>query len=187
MSTTDTDSGTEAATTTGHVSAHVSAHVLGDELLRMLKTMERTSAHVAARRHDVVDKAAFAVLFRLLHDGPQRSGALAEAMLTDPSTVSRHVAQLVDLGLVERTADPADGRATVLAVTERGHRTARDMRTRRNAIISAVVADWTDTDIGVLSQLMARFTGDLERHRPHILAECDAQPSIAPSRSEGAS
>lgn len=165
----------------------VPGHVLGDELLRLLKSMERTSAHVAARRHDVVDRAAFAVLFRLLHDGPQRSGALAEAMLTDPSTVSRHVAQLVELDLVERTADPADGRATVLAITEHGHRTAREMRTRRNATVSAVVADWPDTDIGVLTELLARFTADLERHRPHILAECDAQPSIAPSRSEGAS
>lgn len=175
----------EAVTDPG--TSAVLGHVLGDELLRLLKSMERTSAHVAARRHDVVDKAAFAVLFRLLHDGPQRSGALAEAMLTDPSTVSRHVAQLVELGLVERTADPADGRATVLAITEQGHRTARDMRTRRNATISAVVADWPDTDIAVLTRLLARFTADLEHHRPHILAECDVQPSLAPSRSEGAS
>ncbi len=165
---------------------------LGDELVRLVKTLERTGAQVAARRRDDLDKAAYAVLFRLLHDGPQRSGALAEVMLTDPSTVSRHVAHLVSRGLVERQADPADGRATVLGVTGAGHRLADQLHERRNTTIATVVAGWDEDEVGRLTDLLARFSADLELQRPHILAACDtlaaAQTSTAQSSTtEGAS
>jgi len=144
---------------------------LGDEIGHLLKVMERTSAQMSARRRDGVDKAAFAVLFRLLSDGPQRSGALAEGLLADPSTISRQVAQLVSLGYVERRADPDDGRATVLAATDAGRDCAHRIRERRNATIARVVADWTPQERSALATLLARFTHDLERHRPQILAD----------------
>lgn len=144
---------------------------LGDALVHLLKVMERTSAQLSARRGDGVDKAAFGVLFRLLQDGPQRSGALAESLLADPSTVSRHVAHLVGLGHVQRAADPDDGRATVLVATEAGRAFAEGLRTRRNETIAGVVADWSVTDRTRLHTLLARFTADLEHHRPQLLAE----------------
>jgi DNA-binding MarR family transcriptional regulator len=143
---------------------------LGDELVRLLKVMERTAAQVAARRGDDVDKAAFSVLHRLVHDGPQRSGALAEALLADPSTISRHVAQLVALGYVHREADPDDGRATVLAATTTGTEWAHTHRRRRNAAMATVVADWSTQDRSALTTLLARFTTDFEHHRPQMLA-----------------
>ena len=143
---------------------------LGDELVRLLKAMERTAAHVTARRGDGVDKAAFSVLHRLVHDGPQRSSALAEAMLADPSTISRHVAQLVGLGYVRRQADPDDGRATVLAATPSGTTCAHVSRRRRNDAMATVVADWSVQDRLTLTTLLARFTTDLEHHRPQMLA-----------------
>ena len=43
--------------------------------------------------------------------------ALAAAVHSDPSTVSRQVAALVRAGLIERQADPEDGRASVLVPT----------------------------------------------------------------------
>lgn len=153
--------------------APASAAELGDELVHLLKAMERTSAQIAARRKDSVDKGAFTVLFRLVHDGPQRSGALAEATLADPSTVSRHVAHLVSKGLVERTADPVDGRATVLAVTERGRACAHTIRERRNAAIATIVVDWSPDDRSQFTALLTRFTRDLERQRPQLLAQSE--------------
>jgi hypothetical protein len=55
-------------------------------------------------------------------DGPRRAGALADAVHSDPSTISRQIGHLVKLGYVERTADPEDGRATLLAATDEGRR-----------------------------------------------------------------
>ena len=55
---------------------------------------------------------------RCVHnEGPMRAGALAECLQSDPSTVSRQVAALVKDGLLERRADPADGRASLLVLT----------------------------------------------------------------------
>ena len=51
-------------------------------------------------------------------EGPHRSNALAEAVHSDPSTVSRQIAALVKVGYVERRPDPADGRACLLAATD---------------------------------------------------------------------
>lgn len=45
---------------------------------------------------------------------------LAERTLTDPSSASVVVARLVARGFVTRRRDPADGRRSVLAVSERG-------------------------------------------------------------------
>lgn len=163
----------------GDVGAGAGPPELGDALAHLLRVMERTSAQLSARRGDSVDKAAFGVLLRLLQDGPQRSSALAESLLADPSTVSRHVTHLVGLGHVERTADPDDGRATMLAATDAGRAFARSLRTRRNTTVAGVVAAWPETDRTHLTTLLTRFTTDLEHHRPQLLADA------TPTRPEG--
>lgn len=157
------------------------AEELGIEFGRLMRLMDRTNTHSVTRRRDGVDKAAFVALFKLVEDGPQRSSALAEAMLSDPSTVSRHVAHLVDLGLIERTADPGDGRACLLAATERGRQTAENIVRRRTLNISILLADWPVEDRKQFTDLLARFTNDFERNRPHFLAMSDA---IAGSEGE---
>ncbi len=149
---------------------------LSDELIRLREVLERTGAQIAARRRHGLDKAAYAVLFHLSCDGPSRSGALAESMLADPSTISRHIAQLVARGLVERTADPDDGRATVLAVTPLGQKTAVAVRRHRHRVVQVVVSDWDIADTEALTRLMTRFVDDLERHRPTLLADSPPQP-----------
>lgn len=158
---------------------------LSDELVRLREVMERTGAQLAARRRDGLDKAAYAVLFHLATGGPRRSGALAETMLTDPSTISRHVAQLVDRGLVARTADPDDGRATVLAVTDLGRRTAAEVRQHRRRLIQVVVSDWDPAQTQELSRLIGRFVDDLERHRPTLLADVMDDPPRPDSTTPG--
>ena len=67
------------------------------------------------------DRAAHVLLFPLCRLGPLRQGALADLVHADPSTVSRHVAALVEQGLVRRVADESDGRASRLVVTDEGH------------------------------------------------------------------
>ena len=155
----------------------IGAGDLGDALVHLLRVLERTGAQLSARRQDGLDRAAFALLARLVHDGPLRSRALADAALADPSTVSRQVASLVELGMVERQADPADGRATLLAATEQGRHLAAQLRRRRDATVSAVVADWPASDRADLRRLLTRFTDDLERLRPTLLAHCEGTPA----------
>ena len=87
------------------------------------------------------------LLFQLCKDGPQRSSALAATVCVDPSTVSRQIADLVDLGLVERRADPQDGRASLLAATEAGQERHRLLHERRDRAFAVMLADWSDEDV----------------------------------------
>ncbi|WP_246097791.1 MarR family winged helix-turn-helix transcriptional regulator [Rhodococcus spelaei] len=144
------------------------ADEIGNYLVRLQRVRDRTIAH--AKATDGIDPAAYACLFRLIKDGPMRSGALADAMYSDPSTVSRQVAQLVDRGHVERLADPTDGRASVLAVTDTGRAAAGRIRTLRNEKLGSLLAGWPRQDLEDFARLMDRFVSDYEHARPTFAA-----------------
>jgi len=60
--------------------------------------------------------------------GPLRLGDLAAAEGIAPSTLTRMVAVLEDLGYVKRDSDPRDARASTLAITTKGHTTLERLR-----------------------------------------------------------
>ena len=140
------------------------ADAVGIELIRLVKLLERKHAHYRAENPDAVERPTYLLLVHLVKDGPQRAGTLAEAVHSDPSTVSRQIAQLVRLGLVERTADPQDGRATLLAATAEGHRVLEENRRTRTERIATLLAGWDPADRHRFAELLGRFTSDFETH-----------------------
>ncbi|PSL51791.1 DNA-binding MarR family transcriptional regulator [Saccharothrix carnea] len=80
----------------------------------------------------------------------------------DPSTVSRAVAALVAHGLVERRADPADGRASILVVTERGRAALADAREFYDRLLGRALADWSTEEVEALTTALGRLTTDIE-------------------------
>ncbi|WP_328592576.1 MarR family winged helix-turn-helix transcriptional regulator [Saccharopolyspora elongata] len=74
--------------------------------------------------------------------GPLRAGEIAAALCMSPSTISRQVAVLVGSGLIERRADPDDGRASLLAATATGRRMLDAERRRRAAQYIDALAGW---------------------------------------------
>ncbi len=143
----------------------VTSDRIGLQLIRLIRLIERK--RVSKVGDSGVERAAYVLLARLVMDGPHRSNALAEAVHSDPSTVSRQIAALVRIGYVERRPDPADGRACLLAATAEGHRVFEANRDLRNREISTVTSDWDEADRERLVELMDRFTTALETHHPH--------------------
>ncbi len=138
------------------------ADAVGTQLMRLVRLLERKHAQYQADHPDAVERATYILLVQLVKDGPQRAGALAESVHSDPSTVSRQIAQLVRLGLVERTADPEDGRATLVGATVEGLRVFEENRRNRNAHIAALIAGWNPADRHRFADLLGRFTTDFE-------------------------
>lgn len=147
---------------------HELADRVGMAMVRLNK-MHAQVAHQMAKQG--MDKSAFVLLATLSGLGECRSSALAEAVLSDPSTVSRQVAGLVKDGFVERHADPADGRASVLAVTEEGRRLIKSRRRQRNEAIERMVSDWPDEDFKNFAELFERFVQDYERTVPAYMTD----------------
>jgi DNA-binding MarR family transcriptional regulator len=144
------------------------AERLAAQLFRLVRLVERTKAQAAAADPgEHLERATFGLLVQLVDCGPRRTTALAEAVYTDASTVSRQVNQLVRLGLVERQADPDDGRATLLAATERGRACLAKAREQRNQRVAELVADWSPADRQTLTELLDRFNTVFEHHRLH--------------------
>ncbi|WP_330185346.1 MarR family transcriptional regulator [Nocardia sp. NBC_01503] len=138
---------------------------VANQIIRLSRLRDRTNAQIAAATNGEVEPAAFAILFKLIHNGPMRSGALAEALYSDASTISRQAANLVKRGFIERRADPSDGRASVLAVTDRGREVAAEIRVRRNDTLREIMADWAPGEQDLFATLLTRFVDGYEHTR----------------------
>ncbi|TWP51629.1 winged helix-turn-helix transcriptional regulator [Lentzea tibetensis] len=156
----------------GFCSAADSGHELADRVgmaMVRLNKMHAQVAHQMAKQG--MDKASFILLATLAGMGPCRSSALAEAVLSDPSTISRQVAVLVKDGLVERRADPADGRASVLAATDAGLKLLKERRRLRNVAIARMFEEWEEADWKQFADLFERFVQDYETAIPNFMSE----------------
>jgi DNA-binding MarR family transcriptional regulator len=126
-----------------------------------------------------VDRSTIVLLKAMVMHGPSRSSELAAAVHSDPSTVSRQIAALVRDGLVERRADPEDGRASVLAPTAAGVELLEEQRRRLGLALARVVKPWDPDEVTHFLELLERFVVDHERALPMMISEC------AIARSEG--
>jgi DNA-binding MarR family transcriptional regulator len=67
-------------------------------------------------------------------------GDLAAAEQVQPPTMTRIVARLEEMGLVERGAFAGDRRVVVLTVTDRGRTLVEESRRRRTVALAATLA-----------------------------------------------
>ena len=134
---------------------------LGDELVRVIKLMKAAWARSPAPSVGGLDHSAYPILFVLSRE-PQRMGDLAEAIQSDPSTVSRQVAGLTRAGYVDRSPDPLDGRAQLLRLTPDGHEVIRLARQHREAWLNELLAEWTDHEISTFTTLLGKFADTLQ-------------------------
>jgi DNA-binding MarR family transcriptional regulator len=152
---------------------------VADEFIRLMRSFTRMKQQfLAAAEHDV-EWSSHMVLRCLAVEGPMRSSALAERMESDPSTVSRQVAALVRDGLVERRADPVDGRATLLVPTERAEAVLADHNAQRNRHFARMLADWDEQDLKRFAELLERFTHDFTKTKNQWLPARATTPAPA--------
>jgi DNA-binding MarR family transcriptional regulator len=113
---------------------------------------------------DEIDYSAFPILKLLSHQGPMRLSALAGVLGLDASTVSRHAKQLEDRGLLERTGDPDDGRASRVAVSEQGSACLAHAFAKRRELLGHAFEGWSEEDRETLRVLLHRLHLTLMTH-----------------------
>ena len=86
-----------------------------------------------------------------------RMSELAEYLRIDPSSATRAVQRLVKDNLAERVPHAGDGRAVVIAATERGRKLHEQVASRRRELIFAVLDEFDEPERHQFAELLERF------------------------------
>lgn len=131
------------------------------QVAMLLRLADRTR-RAGARARGEIERSAYLVLSVLAAEGTASVNAIADALRLDPSTVTRQVLAMEQAGQVRRTADPGDGRVTLVAATDAGLdalATTRDVRAR---VYAEVLDDWPEDDRAELARLLTRLNADID-------------------------
>lgn len=130
------------------------------------RSLRRSRLHeflLAQARVDA-DQAGLAILYVLHAEGRGlRLTDLAEQLRIDAPAVTRKAQQLERLGLVSRSRDTADARATRLQLTPQGRRTINRFLAARRRWLNSVLAGWPEPEQAEFARLLRQFTSDIQR------------------------
>jgi DNA-binding MarR family transcriptional regulator len=90
--------------------------------------------------------AAARVLARIKDNGPSRISDLAAQERSSQPTITNHVKRLEAAGLVERTLDPSDARAWLIALSPLGHQRLAEIRSRLGRNIEPMLGQLSARD-----------------------------------------
>lgn len=93
-----------------------------------------------------------AALATVEREGPLTPSALAERERIQRPTATRVVARLEAVGLVTRTADPADGRVSHVAIAPEGRTLLKRIRTRKNQYLARRLRSLDAGELATLAQ-----------------------------------
>ncbi len=135
---------------------------LEHEMGVLVRRIRRVIAERAKMLHPDLSAVSYSILGALLDSGPRRASDLVELFSVDKGAVSRHLQFLVELGFVERTPDPEDRRAAIVAITEEGTRRLEEVSAQRRREVGESLADWTDAELQEFVRALARYNSALE-------------------------
>lgn len=87
----------------------------------------------------------------------------ATALSIDPSTATRAIGRLVDVGLAERHSSHADKRVTLVAATPLGRQTQRRVATRRLDVVVEALQAFNADERHTLAELLDRLVASLDQ------------------------
>ncbi|MGW1074467.1 MarR family winged helix-turn-helix transcriptional regulator [Streptomyces sp. NPDC002537] len=128
-----------------------------ETIQRELTAFARRARATAARTHPELSLVSFTVLAHVEDRPGCRATDLAAHYLLDKSTVSRQIATLERLGLVERRVDPDDQRVQVLHLTPAGADTLAQVAASRLAAFHERLADWDEADLARFADYLLRY------------------------------
>ncbi len=142
---------------------------LEQEVGVLIRRVKRVIGERARALHESLQPASYLMLGYIAEHGPIRASAMAGVFDIDKGAISRQVTHLMDLGLVVGSPDPADGRATLLSVTDEAVRRMEDLRAHRRQWLDQQLGDWSDDQL-------AGFVRELGRYN-EALTPTDSPPS----------
>jgi DNA-binding MarR family transcriptional regulator len=143
------------------VTDDVPADSLGEAFGAVARRL-RAASMAALAQYDVTPSQVRAIRVLAAHDtGPGNRGVrskdLAEHLRIAPRSTTEVVDALEDKGLVARSPDPGDRRATLVSLTHRGRALAEEMRRTRGVASEQLLERLTPTDREDLARILRKL------------------------------
>jgi len=130
---------------------------LEQEVGVLIRRVRRVIGERSRAVHAQLQPASYLMLGYLVSEGPMRASAMAEAFDIDKGAISRQIGHLEELGLVERTPDPEDGRASLVSASAEAVRRLEDVANDRRRWVSEQLADWPEERLALLAGELASY------------------------------
>lgn len=123
----------------------------------LIRRIRRVIHERARAVHADMQPTSYLLLAWLIEEGPVRASAIAENFAIDKGAISRQIQHLLDLGLVTRTPDPDDGRATLVEASADAVHRMTDVAEHRRKWLDEQLGDWSAAQL-------EDFVNSLERY-----------------------
>ena len=123
-------------------------HVAGH--LRLV--VARTARRLRQEAGQDLSPSLTSALAAIDRHGPLTPSELAALERVQRPTATRLLARLGDLGLVERAADPADGRSALISASRAGRALLRRVRTRKDQYLARRLETLPSEDVATLER-----------------------------------
>ncbi|MGF6835359.1 DNA-binding MarR family transcriptional regulator [Paenarthrobacter sp. TE4293] len=126
--------------------------------LSLLWRRARSISHQLSRQvHPDMEPAAYGLLTVIRREGPIRLTDLATCIGVGKPSVSRQIAFLESIGLVYKEADPQDGRAQSIRLTDKGEDKMHQVQDARRQVFRERLGEWPLEDVQTLADYMGRL------------------------------
>ena len=127
----------------------------------LVRRIRRVIAERARLVHPDLQPASYLMLGHVAENGPMRASAVADLFTVDKGAISRQVTHLMELGLVQKTRDPEDGRAWLLSATPDAVERLQTVTEQRRTHLAERLEGWEAGDLDLFTDLLARYNDSL--------------------------
>jgi DNA-binding MarR family transcriptional regulator len=129
---------------------------------RLRLVIARTARRLRQEAGTALSPSQSAALATVERHGPLTPSEVAAIERIQRPTATRILTRLEEAGLIERTADPSDGRSSLLTITPAGRALLRRQRTRKNAFLAQRLEGLTEEELATLDRAAAILERTLE-------------------------
>jgi DNA-binding MarR family transcriptional regulator len=136
---------------------------LEQEVGVLVRRIRRVIGERARAVHEDLQPASYLLLSYLVASGSQRSSVLSEHFGIDKGAISRQVQHLLELGLVRREPDPADGRAMLISASTDAEHRMRAIARERRRWLDERLSEWSEDDLRDFVSGLSRYNTALDQ------------------------
>lgn len=132
------------------------------EISNLIRRVKRIIGERAVAVHPELQGMSYLILGWLEVHGPARASGIVDAFRIDKGALSRQLQHLEEVGLIHRSPDPCDGRASLVELTDDARLRMGQVDADQRKLSDEKLGDWTADDLTALAAQLKRYNAALD-------------------------